>query len=49
MIAIARHADNTTSKWDTLHTDYKAVIRDVREAIVSETGKEPLVVLVRVK
>ena len=49
MIIIARHSDGNTSKWDTDHLDYKDAIREVREAIVAETGKEPLVVLVRIK
>jgi hypothetical protein len=49
MTAIARHHDNTTSKWDSILDDRKEFVRQIREAILEETGKEPYVVLVRVK
>jgi hypothetical protein len=46
---IARHNDNEVSKWASNLVNYKDAIREVREAIVAETGKEPFVVLVRIK
>ncbi len=51
-LVIARHSDGTKSTWGwnpAVQPSYTECIRDVRQAIVEETGKEPVVVLVRIK
>lgn len=51
MILIARHADGKVSKWelDVPTEQFEDARKEVRDTIVSETGKSPQVVLVRIK
>lgn len=51
MILVARHTDGTVSKWETNHTveNFEDARKEVRNTIVAETGKSPLVVLARIK
>ena len=49
MHIIARHADGTTSTWQTSHTDWVSAKNDVIAEITNQTGAKPLCVLVRIK
>jgi hypothetical protein len=51
MKLIARHADDTTSTWESNSSteQYRDAMKEVVEAVYAETKQPPLIVLARIK